>query len=116
MLGNELIGKLKASDDLRYHLTWAYGIFIEDIPRRIGTNEALDTATAALVSVHSNLGSHRYNFIPSEHLVKYSHALKTLRIYLDDPTRARTAETLCAIILLFICQSFLGRCEGPPGR
>ncbi|TVY80299.1 hypothetical protein LSUE1_G003918 [Lachnellula suecica] len=110
LLTSALVGKLKASDDLRYHLTWAYGGFMEDIPKRIGTNEALDTAVEALVSSHASLGSHRSggSLALSEGLMKYSRALKTLRFYLDDFEKARTAETLCAVMLLLICQSFLG--------
>lgn len=111
LLTNALIGKLNASDDIRYHLTWTYGTFIEDIPKRLGANEALDTAVAALVTAHSNLGSHRSWVTPPEQLAKYVHALKTFRTSLDDPVKARSAETLCAINILFICQSFLGRGE-----
>jgi len=111
LLTDALIGKLKASDDLRYHLTWTYGMYIQEIPKRIGTNEALDTAVAALVSAHSNLGSHPSWVTPPEQLSKYLHALKTFRMSLDDPTKARSAEMLCAINVLFICQSFLGRGE-----
>lgn len=114
LLANALVGKLEASDDLRYHLCWTYGDFLDDIPRRIGTNEALDAAVAALVSAHSSLGSHRGtgSFVPVEGLVAYSRAIRTLRIYLDDSARARTAETLCAVMLLLICQGFLGTCGG----
>lgn len=114
LLINALVGKLKAPNDLRYDLSWAYGGFIEDIPRRIGTNEALDSAVAALVSSHSYLGSHRGtdSFNPIEGLTKYSRALKTLRINLNDPAIACKAETLCAVMLLLICQSFLGTYVG----
>ena len=104
LLVNALIAKLKASDDLRYNLSWTYGGFIEDIPRRIGTNQALDAAVAALVTAHSHLGSHQGTFATCQSLVKYSHALKTLRACLDDPVTARKAETLCAVMILLICQ------------
>ncbi|KAE8444367.1 hypothetical protein EG329_000567 [Mollisiaceae sp. DMI_Dod_QoI] len=114
VLTNALVTKLKALDDIRYHLSWTYGGFIDDIPRRIGTNEALDAAVAALVSAHSTLASRRVTDgqVSFGSLAKYSYALKTLRLYLNDRSRARKAETLCAVMLLLICQSFLGTHTG----
>jgi hypothetical protein len=68
----------------------------------------------ALMSAHSRLALHRGTppVTSSDSLSKYSYALKTLRIYLDDPIKAREAETLCAVMLLLICQSFLGTSGG----
>jgi hypothetical protein len=113
-LTNALISNLKASHDLRYHLSWTYGGFIEDIPRRLGTNEALDAAVAALLSSHSSLNIRRGTgeLIPIEAMSKYTHALKTLRITLGNPELAREANTLCAVMLLLICQSFIGTYVG----
>lgn len=109
-LVSALLGKLNASDDLRYHLCWTYGDFLNDVPKRIGTNEALDSAVAAVVSAHSSLGSHKStsNVSASDSLWRYSSALRSLRLYLDDPAKARETETLCAVMLLLICQAFLG--------
>lgn len=107
LLASALIRKIGTSCDLRYNLSWSYGGFIEDIPRRIGTNEALDTAVAALVSAHSHFSSNSGSLTLVESLTKYSHALKALRRYLDNPVRARQSETLCGVMLLLICQSFL---------
>jgi hypothetical protein len=114
LLTQSLVRHLEASHDLRYHLTWVYGTFIEDIPRRIGSNEALDAAVMALMRAHSSLAVHRGTppVACSDSLSKYSRALKTLRIYLDDPIKAREAETLCAVMILLICQSFLGTSGG----
>ena len=83
-------------------MSWVYGGFIEDIPRRIGSNEALDAVVMALMSAHSSLALHPSTppVISSDSLSKYSHALKTLRIYLDDPIKAREAETLEAFRIL----------------
>jgi hypothetical protein len=108
LLTQALVGKLKAADDLRYHLSWTYGGFIEDIPKRLGVNEALDASVDALISTHSSLGSYARGFTSSESLAKYSHALNALILYLDDPNKARTVETLCAVMILLICQSFIG--------
>ena len=104
------MGKLNELDDLRYHITWTFGGYIEDIPKRIGRNNALDAATAALVTTHSTLRLNRESNrpIPAEAFQKYSHAIRALREYLDIPARARESETLCAVSLLSICAYFLG--------
>ncbi|RDW69802.1 hypothetical protein BP6252_08822 [Coleophoma cylindrospora] len=109
-LASALVGKLDASDDMRYHLCWTYGDYLGDIPKRLGTNEALDTAVAALVSAHSCLGPRRGRGgrATPESIQKYTHALNALRILLDNPAKAREPETLCAVMLLMICHSFIG--------
>ncbi len=110
LLTTSLISKLATSDDLRYHLTWTYGGFIEDIPIRIGHNAALDAAAAALVASHSSIvtrfprsGSHTI-----EALRTYCHALWTLRHTLSSTSQCRDPSTLCAVMLLLIVQAFLG--------
>ena len=108
-----LVGKLsefREVDDLKYHISWVYGGYIEDIPKRIGRNEALDTAVTALLSTHSALRLRKESNRPIavEVFQKYSHAIKTLREYLDIPARAREVDTLCAVSLLLICSSFFG--------
>lgn len=86
--------------DLRYNLT-CYGGFLKGIPRRLGTNDALDASVGALTSAFSSLHTRRQS---PETLARYVHALKTLRIILDDPAKARAANTLCAMYLIMICQ------------
>ena len=103
LLTAALIDKLKPSADLRYHLSWTYGGYLEDIPRRLGNSEALDAAVDALVYAHSHFAGSQKSVAP-ESLHKYCHAIATLRISLDDPFEARTAETLCAVTLLLLCQ------------
>ena len=49
LLLQALVGKLRASDDLRYHISWAYGPFLNEVPRRIGTNVALDAAVTVFL-------------------------------------------------------------------
>ncbi|RMZ89894.1 hypothetical protein DV736_g2881, partial [Chaetothyriales sp. CBS 134916] len=44
MLALSLAEKFDESFDLRFHLSWTYGNFLEDIPRRIGANPALDAS------------------------------------------------------------------------
>jgi hypothetical protein len=101
-LAHAFVYTMKASTDLKYNLSWAYGGFLEDVPRRLGTNEALDTSADALVTAHSSFCAHRTVSVAA--LTKYSRALNMLRIYLDDPVKACTSDTLCAVALLLICQ------------
>lgn len=108
LLANSLLDTIKPSTNLKFNLAWSYGIFLEEIPRRLGKNEALDTSVAALVSAHSDLCSRRRE-VSIDTLNKYSCALKTLREYLDAPITACATETLCAVMLLLICQGFIGR-------
>lgn len=86
--------------DLRYDLS-CYGAFLEDIPKRLGSNIALDASVNVLSSAFSSLYTHQQSLIT---LSKYVNALKALRICLDDPLQAWTADTLCAVYLLLICQ------------
>jgi len=86
--------------DLRFDIS-CYGGFLKEIPKRLGKNDALDAAVTALISAFSSLHTHEQS---RDGLVKYVHALKTLRMYLGDPVRAREPNTLCAIYLIMICQ------------
>ena len=86
--------------DLRYDLS-CYGAFLEDIPKRLGSNIALDASVKVLTSAFSSLYTHQQSLIT---LSKYVDALKALQICLDDPSQAWTADTLCAVYLLLICQ------------
>ncbi|KAB8071942.1 hypothetical protein BDV29DRAFT_178331 [Aspergillus leporis] len=106
ILGQAFVRAIHASTDLRYNLAWAYGGFLRDVPPRLGTNEALDTAADAVVSMHSSFCVNRTMSVRA--LGKYSHALHTLRSYLDDPRKASSTDTLCAVMLLLIVQGFLG--------
>jgi hypothetical protein len=100
---NALVRTIKPSTDFRYNILWTYGGYFEDIPRRLGTNEALDASVKVLISAHSNMCMHRLR-VDRHTLGLYSDALKTLRVCLDDCVKACTAETLCAVSLLLICQ------------
>lgn len=86
--------------DPRYDLS-CYGEFLEEIPKRLGSNIALDASVDVLTSAFSSLYTHQRSLTT---LSKYVNALKTLRTCLDDPLQAPTAHTLCAIYLLMICQ------------
>ncbi|KAG9232673.1 hypothetical protein BJ875DRAFT_72373 [Amylocarpus encephaloides] len=106
LLATSFIQTISPTTDIRYNLAWTYGIFLEEIPRRLGKNEALDTSIAALVSSHSSFCAGQK--ISVDALMKYSHALKALRNCLDDRSKAHESETLCSVMILMICQSFIG--------
>lgn len=98
-IASALISRLEVKD-LRYDLS-CYGPFLKDIPKRLGSNIALDASVNVLTSAFSSLYTHRQSVTT---LSKYVNALKALRICLDDPSQAWTANTLCAVYLLLICQ------------
>jgi len=75
--------------------------FLGVIPRRLGTNDALDASVSALASAFPSLYTQKKT---PEMLERYIFALKTLRITLHDPVKAYTSNTLCAIYLMEICQ------------
>jgi hypothetical protein len=98
-LANSLISGLEVKDP-RYDLA-CYGIFLPKIPQRLGTHPALDASASALVCAYPAV----YSRQPSrEALTRYGHALRVLRISLDNPSSENIVETLCAIYFLLICQ------------
>jgi hypothetical protein len=94
---------LTKDSDLRYNLTWAFGNFIQDVPRRLGKNAALDAAATSLALSHVRFSTGRKDAAPEE-LTAYINALSVLRNCLNDPNVARDANTLCAVMLLLFCQ------------
>lgn len=102
LLGQGLVAAMKPQTSLRYNLMWAYGGYLTLVPRRLGLNEALDTAVDALVTTHASFSSCKEVTIRS--LTKYSEALGALRRCLDDPITASSSETLCAVTVLLLVQ------------
>jgi hypothetical protein len=61
----------------------------------------LDASATALVCAYPAV----YSRQPSrEALTRYGHALRVLRLSLDNPSSENIVETLCAIYFLLICQ------------
>jgi hypothetical protein len=86
--------------DPRFDLS-CYGIFLPEVPKRLGSHPALDASASALISAYPCV----YRQQPSrEALMKYGRALRVLRLSLDDPDSSKIIETLCAIYFLLICQ------------
>ena len=86
--------------DPRYNL-WVYGIFLGEIPRRLGSNSALD---AAVNSFSLSLPVLHTKVVSGDMRAKYVEALAALRITLSDPALATSSSTLCAIFLLVVTQ------------
>jgi Fungal specific transcription factor domain len=103
-LASALVYKIDPTTDIRYQLVWNFGGYLADVPRRLGTNPALDAASDALVAAHTDFCSSGRPGSECELLAKHSHALSVLRDALDDPVKAHSSETLCAIMLLMIVQ------------
>lgn len=101
-LTGALIDIIKDSTDVRFNLAWTYGEFLNDAAQRLGTSEVLDASIMALVTAHAAICTRRKDRTTA--LVQYSNALCTLRRTLDDPVKACHANTLCAIVVLLLCQ------------
>jgi hypothetical protein len=94
-------------DDIRYDLS-IYGTFFKDIPKRLGTNEALDASAAALTTALTSVYARHQT---PEMFDKYAQALKVVRKSLNDPDKAEQTDTLLAIYLLIITQVWITECD-----
>lgn len=99
IVAGSLVSALEVTD-IRYELS-IYGQFLQDIPRRLGRNAALDSSVVALTTA---FGAVHTRTQPAEVFVKYATALSSLRLCLHDPVEAQSPETLCAIWFVVICQ------------
>ncbi|KAK3074261.1 hypothetical protein LTR53_003422 [Teratosphaeriaceae sp. CCFEE 6253] len=101
--------------DFRFSLAVGYGEHLYEVPRRLGVNAALDAAAAAVVEAYAIFCSRRA--VTARGLMLYSKALRELRLSLDDAVVARSAETLCAVMVLLSLMdlgdgTWTGHCEG----
>lgn len=89
-------------DDPRFCIV-SLGGFFEDVPRRLGRNEALDAAARAFSVTMSVVRTGRIT-VPM--LTDYGVALKALRrlFVVGGEDKVVTVETLVAIYLVMICQ------------
>ena len=79
------------------------GSFFDFIPSRLGHNQALDDAVSCLCAIYSRISSTLYDF-HKRVVLRYVQALSSLRICLNDALLQSKSETLCASILLQICE------------
>lgn len=79
------------------------GSFFEFIPARLGRNTALDDAVSCICAIYSGNPATPYN-MHKEVCKSYVKAISSLRACLDDEAVRMESETLCASILLQICE------------
>jgi hypothetical protein len=79
------------------------GSFFEFIPARLGRNAALDDAVSCVCAIYCGTPSISYN---SDKGIcqSYVRALSSLRCCLGDASLRMESETLCASILLQMCE------------
>ena len=79
------------------------GSFFEFIPSRLGRNTALDDAVSCICAIYCGNPATPYN-MHMEVYKSYVKALSSLRTCLDDDATRMESETLCASILLQMCE------------
>ena len=82
------------------------GSFFQFIPARIGQNAALDDAVSCLCAIYRGHSATPYS-MHKEARKSYVRALSSLQTCLNDDAVQMEAETLCASIVLQICEARL---------
>lgn len=89
--------------DVRYDITY-YGLFLQDLPRRLGHSPALDASIKSLVTSYPYFHSVPGREVPQEVFVNFGNSLRVLRETLSDPKECHSPDTLCAIYLISVTQ------------
>ena len=98
-LGSSLVYCLESKVEGTLIPLWFVGSFFQYIPARIGRNAALDAAVSCLCDIYCSA----YNFQVGTYR-KYAKAISSLRGCLSDTFLQMESETLCASILLQMCE------------
>ncbi|TQW09208.1 hypothetical protein V2A60_006647 [Cordyceps javanica] len=106
MLISSFLEMMHPATDRRFNLVWTYGEFLRSVPQRLGSNTALDVAAQALVASHQNFAMRRP--VTADSLARYSDAIKALTESINNPITSHSLETICAVILLTMCQNLSG--------
>jgi hypothetical protein len=101
-----LLKTISLETEYRFSLLHSYGPFLRHLPQRLGTSEALDSASRALVLSHHDICSHQGVSVNAT--IAYNTAIQKLRIGLDDPIKATSVQSLGAAALLVICRDLNG--------
>ena len=102
-LTSAFVSNIDSSIDIKIQLPWNFGPFLEEVPKRLGSNMALDAASETLVAAYSRFCTG--NIGPDNTvLLKYQRTLSALRHCLTDPVKAHSSESLCAIMILLMIQ------------
>lgn len=102
-LGSEMIYHSRTNAKGKLVPLLLFGSFFDFIPARLGTSIALDDAVKCLCSVYSRARPSP-NELPRGVYRQYLAAVTSLRKCVEDPTLRMESETLCASILLQICE------------
>ncbi|KAF5856119.1 hypothetical protein ETB97_007859 [Aspergillus alliaceus] len=81
----------------------SHGNFYRYIPSRLGGNIALDSAVSCLCTVYTDLSA-GWGGISERAWRTYARSLGALRLCLGDPERCFQSETICASIVLQLCE------------
>lgn len=98
-LGSSLVYCLESKVEGTLIPLWLVGSFFQYVPARIGRNAALDAAVSCLCEIYCS----PYSFQVSTYQ-KYVTAISALRGSLCDTSLQMESETLCASILLPMCE------------
>ena len=109
-LGLSLVYCLESKVEGRLFPLWCIGSFFQYVPARIGRNPALDDVVSCICGIYSS----QYSFNEGIYQ-KYATALSSLRGSLSDTSLQLESETLCASILLQMCEVSLSM-HNPPAR
>lgn len=105
-LGSELVYRLDSHATRPLIPLRLIGSFFGILPARLGHNLALDDAVSCLCTIYAGTiptSYNRYN-IDKGIYRSYAKALSSLRASLSDPSLQMESETLCASILLSLCE------------
>lgn len=91
--------------DPRYDLN-TVSYWLADLPRRYGTNKALDMAMQTVSVAFPCFSSKK---VTTEALEAYDKATKYVHLYLNDARSNVDTECMCAIFLLLVAQEWIGR-------
>lgn len=106
VLTSAFASSISTSIDIRYQLPWSFGGFLQDIPSRLGHNEALDAASDALTTAYARYCGED-SLAATKTFTKYVYAIESLSKCLRNPATAHAPETLAAIMLILIYQVLL---------
>ena len=98
-LGSSLVYCLESKVEGTLIPLWLVGAFFQYVPARIGRNAALDATVSCLCEIYCS----PYRFQVSTYQ-KYVKAISSLRGCLCDTSLQMESETLCASILLQMCE------------
>ena len=106
-LGSSLVYCLESKVKGTLIPLWLVGSFFQYVPARMGRNTALDAAVSCLCDIYCS----PYHF-PVSIYQSYAKALSSLRGCLSGTSLQMEPETLCASILLQMCEvSFSTQCR-----